>query len=81
MGHVSVLSKSCKCHSTLENVTQRATTVPELLWVTTEAGQMAAVLREAAGHNVKLASITPSKIETKQSTRGRSPYANIFVYL
>lgn len=81
MGRISVLSKSCKCHSTLENVTQRATTVPELLWVTTEAGQMAAMLREAAGHDVNLASVMPSKIETKQSTRGRHPHANNFVYL
>lgn len=81
MGHISVLSKSCNCHSTLENVTQWATAVPELLWVTTETGPMAAMLHEAAGHNVKLVSMTHSKIESKQSTGGRSPHANIFVYL
>ena len=81
MGHISPLSKSCNYHSSLENVTEWPTAVPELLWVTTEAGQITAMLQEAAGCNVKLVSVTHSKIETKQSTSGSSPHANIFVYL
>lgn len=81
MGHISLLSKSRNYQSSLENVTQWPTTVPELLWVTTETGQMAAMLQVAAGHNVKLVSIMHSKTGTKQSTRVSSPHANIFVYL
>lgn len=73
MGHISLLSKSCNYHSTLENVTQWPTIAPELLW--------AAELREAAGHDVKLVSMTYYKMESKQSTSGSSSHANIFVYL
>ena len=55
--------------------------MPELLWVTTEAGRMAATLQEAPGCSVRLVSMTLSKIETKPLTDGSSPHANIFVCL
>lgn len=81
MGHISLLSKSCNYHSSLENVTGWPTSVPELLWVTTEAGQMAATLQEAPECSVRLVSVTLSKIKTKPSADGSSPHANIFVCL
>lgn len=58
MDHISLLNKSCNYHSTLENVTKWPTAVPELLWVTTKRGQMAAMLQGAAGRNVKLVCMT-----------------------
>lgn len=81
MGRISLLNTSCNYRSTLERVPQCSTTVPELLWVTTETGQTIAMFQEAAGCNVKLVSMTRSKIETKQSTGGSSAHASIFVYL
>lgn len=81
MGRISLLSTSCNYHCTLESVPQWSTTVPELLWVTTETGQTIAMFQVAAECNVKLVSMTCSKIETKQSTGGSSPHASIFVYL
>lgn len=55
--------------------------MPELLWVTTEAGQMAATLQEAPGCSLRLVSIALSKIKTKPPTDGSSPHATIFVCL
>lgn len=54
--------------------------MPELLWVAPETGQMAAMLLEAAGHNVELVSVTHSEIETKPSTGGGGPHADVVVY-